>query len=501
MRKTIRTILLWIVGFLIIALSGANRANAAAGTGYQLVNAFGSLTFSQPLCIRTPPGETNRIFILEKTGLIQMVTNIGSANPAKTIYMDLRARLSTSSEQGLLGLAFHPQFQSNGLFYIYRSYAPGTGIVYERLSRFLANPPSAPTASTNTEVVLFDQQDDASNHNGGDLHFGNDGYLYVSLGDGGGQNDQLNNSQTIRKGFHSGLLRLDVDNLPENLPPNPVSSITVLTVSTNYSVPNDNPFVSTPFLWERNTSVTTNFLRTEYWAVGMRNPWRFSIDPVTGWIWVGDVGGGVREEVDVVSPGGNYGWVYREGFVGGPVSAPVGFTSIAPIFDYGHGTTATNTGNSITGGLVYRGDRFDELTNAYLFCDYVSGFIWALRYNGTSVTDFHNLLTNGVALKDTGIAAFGTDPRNGDILMANVDKGVVRRLMPLSPTLTVTRDSGQITLSWPAALDAFRLFATDDPGVASSWALVSDSRTLSGGRWNVSIPTTDANRFYRLQSP
>ena len=99
MRKTIRTVLLWIVVFIIVAPSGANRANAAAGTGYQLVNAFGSLTFSQPVCIRTPPGETNRIFILEKTGVIQVVTNIGSANPSKTVYMDLRARLSTSSDE------------------------------------------------------------------------------------------------------------------------------------------------------------------------------------------------------------------------------------------------------------------------------------------------------------------------------------------------------------------------------------------------------------------
>src|SRR5262245_7489557 len=113
MRNTIQRLLLSAAGFLIAA-TGGEWANAASGTGYQLVNAFGSLTFSQPLCIRTPPGETNRIFVLEKAGLIQVVTNIGAANPSKTIYMDLRARLSTSVEQGLLGIAFHPQFQSNG---------------------------------------------------------------------------------------------------------------------------------------------------------------------------------------------------------------------------------------------------------------------------------------------------------------------------------------------------------------------------------------------------
>src|SRR5258708_33248973 len=149
--------------------------HGASIAGYELVNAFGLNTFSQPLCLRTPPGESNRVFVLEKGGLIQVVTNIGATNPVKSVYLSLQANLSTGSEQGLLGLAFHPQFQSNGYFYIYRSYAPGTGVVYERLSRFRANPPSAPTASSGTEVVLFDQLDEASNHNGGDLHFGSDG--------------------------------------------------------------------------------------------------------------------------------------------------------------------------------------------------------------------------------------------------------------------------------------------------------------------------------------
>jgi glucose/arabinose dehydrogenase len=487
---------LWIaIGMCLLA---AERLPAA--TGYQLVNAFGANTFAQPLCLRTPPGETNRMFVLEKTGLIQMVTNIGAASPRKSTYMNLQSGLSTSSEQGLLGLAFHPQFQSNGYFYIYRSYVPGTGGTYERLSRFQANPPSAPTASASTEVVLFDQLDLADNHNGGDLHFGNDGYLYISLGDGGQQNDQLNNSQTIRKGFQSGLLRIDVDKQPGNLAPNPTSTISQLALSTNYFVPADNPFVTTSLPWERNTNVDVSFTRTEFWAVGLRNPWRFFIDPPSGSVWVGDVGGGVREEVDVVTAGGNYGWVYREGIVAGPVAGPAGFTSIAPIYDYGHGTAATNTGNSITGGLVYHGDRLRELTNAYVFCDYVSGFIWALRYNGSTVSGFHNLLQNGVALKDTGIAAFGTDPRNGDILMANVDKGVVRRLLPLAPTVSLARAPGQITLSWPAEPDAFDLYGTNDPGAPASWAQVPNAPVLAAGRWSVTLTTSGAFQFFRLQS-
>jgi hypothetical protein len=297
------------------------------------------------------------------------------------------------------------------------------------------------------------------------------------------------------------LLRLDVDKGLGNLPPNPTSSIAAVTISTNYFVPSDNPFVTTAFLWERNTNVDQSFIRTEYWAVGLRNPWRFSIDPVNGRVWVGDVGGSAREEVNVITAGGDYGWVYREGFGSGPVGGgPVGFTSINPIYDYGHGTTATNTGNSITGGLVYRGDRLRELTNAYVFCDYSSGNIWALRYNGSSVSGFHNLLQNGVALKDTGIAAFGTDPRNGDILMANVDKGFVRRLLPMPPTVTLTRTPGQITLSWPADPDAFDLYGSNNPASALSWAEVSTSPSLANGRWSVVIPTSDAFQFFRLQT-
>jgi len=489
------------LAFAVLCSLLLGLSSHAASTGYQLVNAFGSLTFTSPLCLSTPPGETNRIFVLEKGGLIQVVTNISSRTPQKTVYMNLQSNLSTASEQGLLGLAFHPGFQSNGFFYVYRSYAPGTGLIYERLSRFTANPPAAATASTSTEVVLFEQRDDAGNHNGGDLHFGNDGYLYISLGDGGLGNDQLNNSQTIRKGFQSGLLRIDVDRESGNLPANDPSSIANLTVSTNYSVPSDNPFVSDAFVWERNTNVSTASIRTEFWAVGLRNPWRFSIDPVTGWVWVGDVGENTREEVDIATPGGDYGWVYREGTVGGPVGGPAGFTSISPIRDYGHGTTVTNTGNCVTGGFVYRGKRFRELTNYYVFADYVSGFIWAMQYNGTSVSGFHNLLQNGVALKDTGIAAFGSDPQNGDILLANVDKGIVRRLMPFPPTITLTRSPGQITLRWPADPNAFGLYQTNDPGDPNSWLLVPIAPAAANGQLSVTILTTDAARFYRLQSP
>jgi hypothetical protein len=335
--------------------------------------------------------------------------------------------------------------------------------------------------------------------------------LYVAVGDGGEQNDFLENSQTVRKGLNSGLLRIDVDNRPGNLPPNPPSDISGLIISTNYSIPADNPFVTGAFAWERNTNVPPNSIRTEFWAVGLRNPWRFSIDPVTGWIWVGDVGGDVREEIDVVTAGGNYGWVYREGTVPGPVADPSDFTSIGPIYDYAHGFTETNRGNCVTGGFVYRGNRFRELVGAYVFSDFVTGYIWALRYDGSRVTDFHNLLQNGSPLVHSYIAAFGTDPRTGDILVAEFKDarfpssnvpGRIWRLEALSPTLAINTGPtpGQYTLNWPGSPDAFDLYSAPDLSEPSSWSSVGKTPILVNARWTVTVDATNQSQFFRLQS-
>src|ERR1043166_3902225 len=389
---------------------------ASAHSGYDLVNAFGSLTFLQPVCIRTPPGETNRIFVVDKQGFVEVVTNL--ANPSKSFYINLRSNLWFMGEAGLLGMEFHPGFQTNGYFYIYRSLAVAGGNINERLSRFQAIPPNAPTASASTEVVLFDQRDPADNHNGGDLHFGPDGYLYVSLGDGGVDSDAFGNTQTIRKGFHSGILRLDVDQRNGNLAPNASSAISELTISTNYLVPADNPFLTEELPFDRYSNVPASSIRTEFWVIGLRNPWRFSIDPQTGRVWVGDVGEGHREEVNLVTKGGNYGWVYREGDLAFVSNPPAGFSSIDPLLTYPHGNN-TNEGNSVTGGEVYHGTNLPHLKDAYIFGDYISGNIWSLRYDEITPPVWENLFRDGIRLKQTGIAAFGTDPRNGDILMVD----------------------------------------------------------------------------------
>lgn len=410
---------------------------------YTSVNALGSLTFFNPVGMATPPGETNRLFIIEKNGIVSVITNL--VTPTRTVFLEITNRVLSApanvggdGEQGLLGLAFHPGYATNGFFYVFytgiTTTTAGAGTRHDILSRFTTDAVNPSLAVSTSEQILIRQNDEAVNHNGGDLHFGPDGYLYVSLGDEGGGNDQFNNSQTITKDFFSGMLRIDVDKRPSNLNPQPHASV---MAPTNYAIPIDNPFVHTSLggtwngVFNGSAIANLNLVRNEFWAVGLRNPWRFSFDPETGWLYCGDVGQGVREEIDIIVKGGNYGWAYREGIIAGPKTAPGGFTSINPILDYDH-----SEGVSITGGVVYRGDKITELHGAYIFADYGgSGRIWATRYNGISATPRQLLHSN------TGISAFGIDPSNQDVLYADIITGMIRRLVrnaATSPILPAT---------------------------------------------------------------
>lgn len=392
--------------------------------GYTVGNAFGTLTFPNPVALVTPPGETNRIFVVEQGGIISVITNLSA--PKRTVFLNISGRVVggvPSDEQGLLGLAFHPGYATNRQFFITYSVSsttPGiaTNALHDRLSRFQTSIDNPNLADTN-EVILINQYDQAFNHNGGDLHFGPDGYLYYSVGDEGDGNDTLNNSQRIDKDFFSGIFRIDVDKRPGNLAPNPHPSIITNASGANYSVPYDNPFVgATKF---NGTNVNPNNVRTEFWATGLRNPWRFSFDAATGRLYCGDVGQGAREEIDIIVKGGNYGWAYREGFIGGPKTAPANFSSINPILDYAHGS-GTNQGFAVIGGVVYRGQNISQLYGAYIFGDNGSGNIWATYYDGTNATPFKRLAGN------PGVAGFGIDPSNGDVLLADQSMDRIRRL-------------------------------------------------------------------------
>ncbi|HEX5221002.1 MAG TPA: PQQ-dependent sugar dehydrogenase [Verrucomicrobiae bacterium] len=407
--------------------------------GYTLANAFPTVSLTQPVCITSPPGETNRLFILEKGGNIVVITNLTA--PTRTVFMSLT--VMSDSESGLIGMAFHPGYATNGYFYIFSSRnlntTQGNGR-HQCISRFQTSPPNANTASPATEQFLIRQFDTAGNHNGGDLHFGPDGYLYASVGDEGPQYNGAGNAQVITNKFFSAILRIDVDKRPGNLLPNPHPANSV-----NYSIPIDNPYVGlTNF---NGVPVNPSAIRTEFYSIGYRNPWRMSFDPATGFLYVADVGQDRYEEVSIITNGANAGWAYYEGkqlakplYSGQPTiltNPPPGLTM--PIQDYAHGS-GTFQGNSISGGIVYRGSRISQLYGAYVFGDYTSGNIWFLRYDGSNTVPFQRI-TGAITP-----VAFGRDPRNGDVLVAQYNNGQIGRLdysgvpsgAPLPPTLADT---------------------------------------------------------------
>ncbi|MEO5804293.1 MAG: PQQ-dependent sugar dehydrogenase [Verrucomicrobiota bacterium] len=426
-------------------------------------NALNGMNFTNPVCILSPPGETNRLFILEKQGRVVVITNL--ANPTKTIFMDIRsvvnsgAETSYGGESGLLGMAFHPGYSTNRYFYLW--YTRNTTPRLDTLSRFTTSASDPNQGVTSSELRMLSQADDESNHNGGDLHFGPiDGYLYLSLGDEGGMFGEWGNCQLIDKDFFASVLRIDVDKLPGNLPPNPHASVpTNVNGEAYYSIPVDNPFVHTSLggSWDGNFNgspiANLTKVRSEFWAVGFRHPFRFSFAPGTGTLYLGDVGEQNREEIDIVEPGKNYGWNYYEGsqrFTSNFTVVPPGFVHALPLHEYASSDPAEKW--AAIGGNIYTGQRLSQLYGAYIFGDYGQGYIWAMRHTGTNVTELTQLVRDD--FNTIGIAAittFGIDPSNGDILYGDAQNGTngrVKRIIystnaapnapPIPPTLADT---------------------------------------------------------------
>ena len=260
------------------------RGFSESGGTYSLTDAFPNLTFNQPVDLRNAGDGSDRLFVVEQAGIIRVFQNEAAANTLKE-FLNITGPVECCGELGLLGLAFHPDYETNGYFYVFYTTTGGTPY-RDRLSRFQvsANPDSADESS---EKILLEFDDDFGNHNGGGLCFGDDGYLYVSTGDEGSGGDPNNNAQNRTRLFGK-LLRLDVNQNVNTIP--------------YYGIPADNPLVG-----------NTNGYREEIYAWGFRNPWRISFDSVTDRLWVGDVGQGSFEEIDVVESGKNYGWDCREG--------------------------------------------------------------------------------------------------------------------------------------------------------------------------------------------
>ncbi|MBS1789765.1 MAG: PQQ-dependent sugar dehydrogenase [Acidobacteria bacterium] len=321
----------------------------SAQTTIQLQSFVSGLAF--PVFVTSAHDGSNRLFILERAGKIQLLTP-GSTAPQSTPFLDITAKVLTGTtaadERGLLGLAFHPQFKTNRRFFVnYTRRTDGTTVISE-FTASAANPNVADT----TEKVILTIAQPFSNHNGGMMDFGKDGFLYIGAGDGGSANDPGNRAQNVEE-LLGKFLRIDVD-MPNGAVP--------------YSVPSTNPFFG------------PTAGRDEIYAFGLRNPWRWSFDRQTGELWAGDVGQGAVEEIDTIQLGGNYGWRVLEGTSCtnlGPASC-VGGNFIPPLYEYTHQSGRC----SVTGGYVYRGTRGTLTPGTYIFGDYCTGEIF-LRENGS----------------------------------------------------------------------------------------------------------------------
>lgn len=348
---------------------------------------------SSPVLITNAGDGSNRLFIVQQGGMIRVIQPDSTAS---TVFLDITSRVLSGGERGLLGLAFHPEYKFNRRFFVYYTRA-GDGAI--QISEYLASATDPNVADTAEKIVITIPHPTFGNHNGGTVLFGPDGYLYAGPGDGGSGNDPNNNAQNINQ-LLGKIIRLDVNNVPSGQLP-------------QYNIPPDNPFAGSAGA-------------DEIYAVGMRNPYRFSFDlGGTGQLWAADVGQGSIEEVDIITRGGNYGWRVYEGTnctnidpakcAGG--ANPI--EHIPPVFQYGH----TNGRCSITGGYVYRGTRGNLPLGSYVYADYCSGeiFLW------------HDQTQNLLLDTSRNIVAFG-EAENGELFVVG-QGGTIERLVKTSGTV------------------------------------------------------------------
>ena len=352
-----------------------------------------------PVAITHAGDGSGRLFVLEQEGRIRVIHK-GKLQP--TPLLDISNKISAGGERGLLGIAFHPAFIQNGKLYL--NYTAKRKKLQTFISEFKLNKSGSIDPKSERILITIDQP--WSNHNGGQLAFGPDDYLYIAVGDGGSGNDPNNNGQDLST-LLGAILRIDVNKRSDKKP---------------YAIPADNPFINTPKA------------RPEIWAYGLRNPWRFSFDRKTGALYAADVGQDDIEEINIIERGKNYGWRIMEG----PQCTPgvnrdcnqKGYT--LPIYSYTH-----EVGRSITGGYVYRGKALPALCGTYLYGDFVNQAIWGLRYSNGKVMQ-HKTLFNPKSMlslaidyfSDNGmlISTFGED-EDGEVYVAAYQSGVVYRVV------------------------------------------------------------------------
>jgi glucose/arabinose dehydrogenase len=384
MKKTILiTFSFWLLHIIVIKAQTIDIVSF--GTG-----------FNKPVSIKNAGDD--RLFVVEQDGVIQILNTDGTTNA--TLFLNINSRVidlsGSGDERGLLGLVFHPNYDSNGFFFV--NYIDNNGDTV--ISRFSVSNTDANTADSNSELILLNIAQPFTNHNGGDMAFGPDGFLYISTGDGGSGGDPGNRAQDLNT-LLGKMLRIDVDNSSNG---------------KNYSIPSDNPFFN-------DGDATT---LDEIWAYGIRNAWKFSFDRQTGDLWSADVGQNLFEEINMVAStasGINYGWRCYEGnAVFDNSDCPDANTLTFPIAEYSH----TNNGNfkcSITGGFRYRGSAYPNFNGLYFFADFCSGEIGFLKANGANWDMSFSEVFNG-----NGWVTFGEDS-NGELYIAGISSGTIYKIV------------------------------------------------------------------------
>ena len=352
-------------------------------SNYNVENAFPNLSFEDPVGIYTPNDGTNRLFVVEQEGRIKVFDNDPNVS-SWDMFLDIDDIVDQDggyTEEGLLGLAFHPNFENNGYFYVnYTDHGPRRNVI----ARYTVSNNNPNQANYNSSQIILEVGQPYTNHNGGQMGFGpDDGYLYISFGDGGSAGDPLGNGQDLSTLLGS-LIRIDVDNPSGGL---------------NYGIPADNPFIA-PLS-----------ARDEIYAYGLRNMWKFSWDLETGFLWGADVGQYEYEEINIIESGGNYGWNIMEGTSCYDSPSCDEDDLELPVWEY---ELYVDGVCSVTGGYVYRGPSLWSLTGKYIYGDWCTGDIWALNYSDDGYHSNEHLITSGI-----NITSFGVDENNELFICAN----------------------------------------------------------------------------------
>jgi glucose/arabinose dehydrogenase len=401
-KSSYRTYSAYLIAAALIAIAAfiytARADSSAVDTSQQVGEVdislipFTTVPFSPVDIANSGPQDDGRQFIVQQNGVIQVAQPDGTI-PASP-FLDIRDRVDGGSEMGLLGLVFDPDYMDNDFFFVNYTHIDVNDAIYTRISRFevTADPN---IANPSSEFIIYSVQQPYSNHNAGDLNFGQDGYLYFGLGDGGSGGDPGNRAQNPQNPLGK-MFRIDV---------------TGTTSTTNYLIPQDNPYIGDPGVLD------------EIWSMGLRNPWRFSFDRLNGDMYIADVGQNTWEEIDYQpssSAGGeNWGWRCYEGNATYNTSGcgPAGQYDF-PIHVYNH----NEPGCSVTGGYVYRGSQNPGLYGRYLFADYCFGQIWSLDFNG--IWQVEQLGSFNAEL----FTSFG-ESDNGELYVASISNNNIYRIV------------------------------------------------------------------------